>query len=871
MDNPQAFKIWYSDGSPGGVIKINTSASSRASGACVLWSDILKEYKNATCIKYKGKVVDNYDQFILYQADTLDLMLGDVPQDNVIPQHSNVESLKLIFSTAASTTTTSSTPLRTAPPRPNRRHFSQESRQHPPSVRSNSPSRHRREAPERNRIEVQGSPVTSFAALRLNESPKVAIAAASVPSNPASMLSIITPESSAQKSVQMPSRPRRNLHSVPKAPTYITATQVSTNQAATQTDTTTHLTANHVVTHSATPAPPQEDLSSDAITTQKLIDTEGTLPAVRSLLIQVLDNQKNLEKSFESSHEATMKQSYELNEYTTPRTFIVLPEHVTTTRMEKITGKQLRLYFLCEFGIHLQEGGKQPQRKVHLARHLGYELNNPDNFITKFGPQILRMLRIMRSTLIGGGIASAPLIMSTDPTLTAIKTISHINQLINSSIEYLKRKGNHSKVREIGGDSPKTLSGDELRVLVGYLKDVDKDEIYGNLSRITTKDGSVKWVCQDCKNHKEHERSANKSMNGFVANKGSFSAKGVLDIAIADSKTAKEFYKELKKAHNISELHISMCWSVSEDDLMEFRDAITRENIVNLIFNGQDIKKPSRSKVNVLSRQPYDPIIQLMFNNRIDSMDLKKFDGFFKYVSKDILKQVPTLSRLSLETDVTSIWPSSKRNGKEVNTFSGILIDLSSCLSTFRKDLLPQLFTLEWQDQESVVVKITHGQQRIEIIEAEIKTLPEPKEPTSLTAFSPSVLVKPLSNLVLRHLKLSSIEVKYHEAGAVDELLKGIEQSRRSIFEKNERCYLTTLIFSTQFRESWSSNAVSAMGTSSINRFVYEETTNNCLDAGGNVIGPAGEYGWSNESQKATPRKSEEVKAQGISYPMGRQ
>lgn len=89
---------------------------------------------------------------------------------------------------------------------------------------------------------------------------------------------------------------------------------------------------------------------------------------------------------------ATNHQSYELLEYTTTRLFIVLPR--LKRKIDKILRpfkKQLRLYFLCECGPHIQHGDHQVPHRMRLAKHEGYDLDQVDEFFVKMlkvGPTV---------------------------------------------------------------------------------------------------------------------------------------------------------------------------------------------------------------------------------------------------------------------------------------------------------------------------------------------------------------------------------------------------------------------------------------------------------------------------------------------------
>ncbi|KAF9353542.1 hypothetical protein BGX26_008689 [Mortierella sp. AD094] len=153
------------------------------------------------------------------------------------------------------------------------------------------------------------------------------------------------------------------------------------------------------------------------------------------------------------SVDAVLVQNYELHEYPIPRLFVILPEkkanrilegmNKTANGMEGPTDdvgeregffdivknwgpkslfhKKFRLYFLCEYGecsdsnpdmattseetpVRLHSSAStsvttNTKRHIHLAKHEGYELTRPAQFLEQYGPYVLGILQFLKYSL----------------------------------------------------------------------------------------------------------------------------------------------------------------------------------------------------------------------------------------------------------------------------------------------------------------------------------------------------------------------------------------------------------------------------------------------------------------------------------------
>ncbi|KAG0270948.1 hypothetical protein BGZ95_001322 [Linnemannia exigua] len=138
---------------------------------------------------------------------------------------------------------------------------------------------------------------------------------------------------------------------------------------------------------------------------------------------------------------------------------------------------------------------------IHLAHHEGYEISRPITFFEHYGPYALAILRILKHTW------TIPSVV-TPETQGSLDDVVRRVEAVDMSIGFLEQKLDDTKALDEKGDREDrkeervferlvALEGADLRRLETFLRNKDKDKILGNLYRITTEVGHVKWVCRD--------------------------------------------------------------------------------------------------------------------------------------------------------------------------------------------------------------------------------------------------------------------------------------------------------------------------------------------------------------------------------------
>ncbi|KAK3821161.1 MAG: hypothetical protein J3Q66DRAFT_438072 [Benniella sp.] len=368
----------------------------------------------------------------------------------------------------------------------------------------------------------------------------------------------------------------------------------------------------------------------------------------------------------QSRIESVIAQTYELHEYTIPRLFIVLPKSEGLSgKFKGIFSEQFRLYFLCECGAHTMSEDAKVPHQIHLAKHDGYDLDKPSAFFDRYGSYVLTLMHMIKYGVTAAGLIVPPLASSkiVEGLDTAQKHLEYLKKniapLVDDTIKFLNDiKSSNKMGEELAGDDSEfsqieALEGADLRQLESYLKVKDQGRVLGNLYRIVTSEGHVKWVCFDHYRATYRETAFNQLRDVVKANGGEYIKEtGTVKVKLTSSTLAKQLYDAMINARWIQELEINLEWDATMDDLRSLANAATKANVVRLTVDGAHLKGPALDVVNRTRR--FDPIMQLTSNGRIQSLQLRGFEDFFARVSKSSLAPSPKLRTLSVESELPS-------------------------------------------------------------------------------------------------------------------------------------------------------------------------------------------------------------------------
>ncbi|KAF9274062.1 hypothetical protein BGZ88_003301 [Linnemannia elongata] len=318
-------------------------------------------------------------------------------------------------------------------------------------------------------------------------------------------------------------------------------------------------------------------------------DLQQQLDDMQQLMLQMQRQALDRLADLQGRVKALLTATYELHEYSIPRLFIILPRDSSAWDPVSILNNQVRLYFLCECGEHtkaLSGDNTNIPHHIHLAKHEGYDLQRPKEFFRKYGRYMLTLLEMIKYGVTIAGYAVPALAAVSAPggidTLkNSLDTVSE--SAVNQSIEFLRALSREDlegqdPAKDIQTDSltgQEGVEGADLRHLEAFIKSKDEHRALGNLYRIITQDGHVKWICIG------HYRSAYKEQDqkAFITavelNGGCYDPHlGKATVKVWSKILAAGFFDALAKARRVDELDITLDWECTTSDLEALGDTL---------------------------------------------------------------------------------------------------------------------------------------------------------------------------------------------------------------------------------------------------------------------------------------------------------
>jgi len=173
-----------------------------------------------------------------------------------------------------------------------------------------------------------------------------------------------------------------------------------------------------------------------------------------------------------------------------PRLFIILPAPTAAVDGQGASpSMQFRLHFLCECGSHTMDKDCSQPHEVHLANHPGYDLDNQEEFIKKYGSYLLTMMYMAKYGIKTRGLVVPPLLGLN------VGEGESIGQLINDAISHLKETA--TGCLDADTTAPQNLDASELANLKSYLKIKDGQYFSGGLSQMKIQREHYAWICSE--------------------------------------------------------------------------------------------------------------------------------------------------------------------------------------------------------------------------------------------------------------------------------------------------------------------------------------------------------------------------------------
>ncbi|KAG0273872.1 hypothetical protein BGZ96_004619, partial [Linnemannia gamsii] len=216
--------------------------------------------------------------------------------------------------------------------------------------------------------------------------------------------------------------------------------------------------------------------------------------------------------------QALLTATYELHEYPIPRLFVILPKDSSASD------------------------------------------SRPKEFFRKYGKYMLTLLEMIKFgvTMAGCTVPALAAVSASgafDMLKNSLDTVSE--SAVNQSIEYLQKLSSE----ELEGHAPardnhtgsrtgqKSVEGADLRHLEAFIKSKDEHRELGNLYRIISQDGNVKWVCIGHYHSAYKEQDQKAFMTAVELNGGRYDPYlGKVSVKLGSKILAAEFYDTLAKA-----------------------------------------------------------------------------------------------------------------------------------------------------------------------------------------------------------------------------------------------------------------------------------------------------------------------------------
>ncbi|KAK5829005.1 hypothetical protein F5H01DRAFT_408470 [Linnemannia elongata] len=134
------------------------------------------------------------------------------------------------------------------------------------------------------------------------------------------------------------------------------------------------------------------------------------------------------------------------------------------------------------------------------------------------------------------------------------------------------------------------LEGSDLRRLDTFLRNNDNDKILGNLYRIPTKQGHIRWVCFEHYQEKYRATALSSFVQSVESAGGSYDSHlGRVTIKLKSGATAKDFFRRLAtQTLAVQSLDVTLDWDFGSAGLVTLVDMVSKSNVKAVKLDLQD-------------------------------------------------------------------------------------------------------------------------------------------------------------------------------------------------------------------------------------------------------------------------------------------
>ncbi|KAH7059916.1 hypothetical protein BKA57DRAFT_512937 [Linnemannia elongata] len=339
--------------------------------------------------------------------------------------------------------------------------------------------------------------------------------------------------------------------------------------------------------------------------------------------------------------DAILVQSREIHECYIPRFFVLLPE-----TFGSFDSKSLKIE---QFSQPKQSDKPHvpsfSRRRVHLHTHSSYAISRPYDFLKWYGSYILGILKVLSHCLRTGTVAHE----TSHDAMSGVDSIPNatLANVVSGSISFLRQTLEECGItpplpttspeglQQQDGPLPNVaaLESADLRRLTTFLQHNDGDRILGNLYRITTGEGYIKWVC-----HEHYEQSLRgTTMDSFLRILQGIN--GTYDphlrkvtISLKSSADSRTFFEAFsRQASDVDELDVVFDgWSFWSRDLESLVKSVCQSNVKSLKLDLKDsVNDPiCEFGARITPGSKYQALFELLWNRNLQGLSLSGAGAF---------------------------------------------------------------------------------------------------------------------------------------------------------------------------------------------------------------------------------------------------
>jgi hypothetical protein len=254
---------------------------------------------------------------------------------------------------------------------------------------------------------------------------------------------------------------------------------------------------------------------------------------------------------------------------------------------------------------------------------------NHKEFFQRYGTYVLAILKMIRFRIPASNVTvPVPHLISAgavDKVIARMQLSTETIELgMDQVMDYIEKiiTENNETIDVSSGQLENIMTPEDadLRDLESYLKGHDKGAVLGNLCRILTAEGHVRWVCIDHYRMNHQEKQTNALVDVVETLEGSFDKNiGRLEVCLESTSEVNQLFRAMEEAKAVYELQIEF-WTTPRSDITIFRDlrdALAKTNVgaleIRLSFEddqgsaSEDDQGPASE-----DRQYYDHIIDII-------------------------------------------------------------------------------------------------------------------------------------------------------------------------------------------------------------------------------------------------------------------